>query len=169
MSTWNSSFLGLLHSSGFNLPKPDRMASTSTEYLGPKGEVFAPHPSPCNSTWYLHCHGQSLFLGISLTWCPLAWSRLGGLIHTLNTMHVEETSVRGPREDAVACERVKRNPVKSLSSSWRGFWSHLESCPQRTCFTKKGRYGPQGGYPVPESLAATCSVPDLGLTLGVGG
>lgn len=36
--------------------------------------------------------------GISLTWCPLAWSRLGGLVHTLNTRHVEETSVRGPKK-----------------------------------------------------------------------
>lgn len=39
--------------------------------------------------------------------------------------------------------------------------------PTKNLFHKEGRYGPQGGYPVP-SLAATCSVPDLGLTLGVG-
>lgn len=98
MSTWNSpswvsyTLLGLISSNQTACPLPAQ-------------STWAPKEQSLLLILPLAIvHGTSIATvkvssqGISLTWCPLAWSRLGGLVHILNTMYVEETSVRGPEK-----------------------------------------------------------------------
>ena len=93
-------FLGLLHYAGLLIPQ---ISPGQTLWPLPAQGTQAPKEQSLFHTLPLAivC-GTSIAKvkvssqGISLTWCSLAWSRLGGLGHTSNTRRVEETSVRSP-------------------------------------------------------------------------